>query len=331
MVAVTDTTAPARGDAARKASTTLAARGRDLIERARPRTRWVLLANVIGQVFIILTGGAVRLTGSGLGCDEWPMCTPGSFTPAYHPETTYHSFIEFGNRTVTGLLTVIGIAVLLLVWTDRTRSRAYRSLGLVPLLGVLAQAVIGGVVVLLELDPRWVSVHMAISAALVWFSAYLLHRHGEGDAAPVPIAGPAVRVTGWVLGLLLIPVVTLGVLVTGSGPHSGDTTVGYRFAFDPLLITKTHSGSVWLFVAVLAALLVLLHRLPASSSVTTARRAAWVLVAVTVAQGAVGYVQYFTGLPGLLVGVHMLGAASLIWATANATLHLRTRGTATPR
>jgi cytochrome c oxidase assembly protein subunit 15 len=166
---------------------------------------------------------------------------------------------------------------------------------------------------------------MAISAGLVWLSAYLLHRHGEGDGAPTPIAGPAVRSAGWALGLLLVPVVTLGVLVTGSGPHSGDDTVGYRFAFDPLHITKAHSASVWVFVLVLVVLLVLLHRLPASPATTTARTAAWVLAAVTVAQGAIGYTQYFTGLPALLVGVHMLGAAALIWATANATLHLRTR------
>lgn len=298
---------------------------RDRLAPFRRFTRGVLLANVIGQVAIILTGGAVRLTDSGLGCSQWPMCTPGSFTPAYHPATTYHSFIEFGNRTVTGALTIIGILVLVLVWPDRSRSRAYRTLGIVPLAGVLAQAVIGGVVVLLELDPRWVSLHMGISAALVWFSAYLLHRQGEGDGDPVPLAGPRVRAAGWVLGLLLVPVVTLGVLVTGSGPHSGDKTVGYRFAMDPLLVTKSHSGSVWLFVLTLAVLLVLLSRTTATPQVAAARRAAWVLAVVTLIQGAIGYTQYFTGLPAWMVGLHMLGAALLIWATANAVLHLRTR------
>ncbi|WP_165350568.1 COX15/CtaA family protein [Xylanimonas protaetiae] len=298
---------------------------RDRLARLRPWTRAVLLANVIGQVAIIGTGGAVRLTDSGLGCSRWPMCTPGSFTPQYHPATSYHPFVEFGNRTVTGVLMVIAVAVLLLVWTDRSRSRAYRALAWVPLGGVVAQAVIGGVVVLLELDPRWVSLHMAVSAALVWCSAYLLHRHGEGDDVPVPLAGAPVRAAGWVLGLLLVPVVTLGVLVTGSGPHSGDDTVGYRFAFDPLLITKTHSGSVWLFVLALVVLLVLLHRLPASPGVGAARKAVWVLAGVTVLQGAIGYTQYFTGLPAWLVGIHMVGAALLIWATAHATLHLRTR------
>jgi cytochrome c oxidase assembly protein subunit 15 len=220
---------------------------------------------------------------------------------------------------------VLGIAVLALVWTDRTRSRAYRTLGLVPLLGVVAQAVIGGVVVLLDLDPRWVSLHFAVSAALVWLSAYLLHRHGEGDGAPVPVAGPLVTWAGRALAVLLVPVVTLGVLVTGSGPHSGDKTVGYRFALDPLLITKSHSGSVWLFVLTLVVLIVALHRTTATPRVAAARRAAWVLTVVTLAQGAIGYTQYFTGLPALLVGLHMLGAALLLWATAHAVLHLRTR------
>ncbi|ACZ30384.1 cytochrome oxidase assembly [Xylanimonas cellulosilytica DSM 15894] len=315
---MTETTAPSRPRGARE-------RLHDLVERNRRLTRGVLLANVIGQVAIIGSGGAVRLTASGLGCSEWPMCTPGSFTPQYHPESGFHPFVEFGNRTVTGVLLVIAVAVLALVWTDRSRARSYRLLGVVPLAGVLAQAVIGGVVVLLELDPRWVSLHMAVSAGLVWCSAWLLHRYGEGDAAPVPLAVPRARAAGWVLGLLLVPVVTLGVLVTGSGPHSGDDTVGYRFAIDPLVITRWHSGSVYVFVAALAGLLFLLHRARTTREVAAARRAAWLLAGVTLLQGVIGYVQYFTGLPALLVGIHMVGAALLIWATAHAVLRLRTR------
>jgi cytochrome c oxidase assembly protein subunit 15 len=137
----------------------------------------------------------------------------------------------------------------------------------------------------------------------------------------------AVRTAGWAVALLLVPVFVLGVLVTGSGPHSGDDEVGYRFALDPLTITRLHSSAVWLFVAAVAVLLVLLHRLPrdAAGRVVSARRAGWILLAVTLAQGAIGYAQYFTGLPALLVGLHMLGAATLVWAAAHAVLHLRTR------
>ena len=299
-------------------------RGR-LLATLRRNGRAVLIANVVAQIGIIVTGGAVRLTASGLGCSEWPMCTPGRFTPQYHPESSFHPFVEFGNRTMSGVLTIIGVLVLVLVWTSRNRSEAFRWLGVLPLAGVLAQAVIGGVVVLLDLDPRWVSLHFVVSAALVWLSAYLLHRWSEGDGAPVPVAGRPVTAAGWGVAALLVPVVVLGVLVTGSGPHSGDEEVGYRFALDPLAITRVHSAAVWLFVAAVLVLVVLLLRTATSPQVAAARRAALVLVVVTLLQGAIGYTQYFTGLPALLVGVHMLGAGLLVWATANATLHLRTR------
>lgn len=297
----------------------------DPFARFRGWTRGVLIANVIGQIAIILTGGAVRLTGSGLGCSTWPMCEPGQFTPVFHEAASYHPFVEFGNRTMTGVLSVIAVAVLLLVWTDRRRSETYRALGILPLAGVALQAVVGGVVVLLELHPGWVSLHFVISAALVWVSAYLLHRHGEGDGAPAPIGSRATTLAGRTLGVLVIPVVVLGVIVTGAGPHSGDTEVGYRLAVDPLAMTRAHSASVWVFVGVLALLLVLLLRQTATEPVRRARRGAWLLLVVTLAQGAVGYTQYFTGLPALLVGLHMLGAGLLVWATANAVLRLRTR------
>ncbi|WP_344250830.1 COX15/CtaA family protein [Isoptericola hypogeus] len=301
----------------------------DRLARFRPWTRGVLLANVIGQILIIGTGGAVRLTDSGLGCSTWPNCEPGQFTPAFHTASTIHPYIEFGNRTLAFVLGVVGLAVLLLVWTDRTRARPYRALGIVPLAGVVAQAVIGGVVVLLDLHPGWVSLHFGVSAALVWVSAYLLRRHGEGDGPPSPVGPRTVTAVGALLGLLLIPVVTLGVLVTGAGPHSGDTEVGYRLALDPLTMTRAHSASVWLFGLTLVTLLVLLHRLRGprwdASHVGTARRAAWLLLGVTLAQGLIGYVQYFTGLPEILVGLHLVGAGCLTWATANAVLRLRTR------
>ncbi|WP_402466211.1 COX15/CtaA family protein [Isoptericola aurantiacus] len=297
----------------------------DRLARFRGWTRGVLIANVVAQIGIIVTGGAVRLTGSGLGCSTWPLCEPGEFTPVFHEATSYHPFVEFGNRTMTGVLAVIALAVLLLVLTDRSRSRSYRWLGVVPLAGVVFQAVLGGVVVLLDLNPALVSLHFVASAALVWLSTYLLHRQREGDGAPEPVVGRAATLAGRTLGYLVIPVVCLGVVVTGAGPHSGDAEVGYRFAVDPLLMTRAHSASVWLFVAVLAGLLVLLHRAGDGGLVTHARRGAWVLLAVTLAQGAIGYTQYFTGLPELLVGLHMLGAALLVWATARTVLRLRTR------
>jgi len=297
----------------------------DRLARFRSWTRGVLLANVIGQILIIGTGGAVRLTDSGLGCSSWPNCEPGEFSPVFHQASTIHPYIEFGNRTLAFLLAIVGLMVLVLVATDRSRPRSYRALGVVPLAGVVAQAVIGGVVVLLHLHPGWVSLHFGVSAALVWFSAYLLHRQGEGDGPPARVGGRVVSVVGTIQGLLLVPIVTLGVLVTGSGPHSGDDSVGYRLALDPLTVTKAHSGSVWLFTITLVVLLVLLHRTAPGPGVLAARKGAWLLVVVTLAQGLIGYVQYFTGLPELLVGFHLVGAGCLTWATANAVLRLRTR------
>ncbi|WP_277210715.1 COX15/CtaA family protein [Isoptericola croceus] len=297
----------------------------DRLARFRGWTRGILIANVVAQIAIIVTGGAVRLTASGLGCSTWPMCEPGQFTPVFHDAATFHPYVEFGNRLMTGVLSAIAVAVLLLVWTDRRRSETYRALGIVPLAGVALQAVIGGVVVLLELHPGLVSLHFVLSAALVWVSAYLLHRHGEGDGDPVPVGPRPVILAGTILGVLTIPIVVLGVIVTGSGPHSGDADVGYRLAVDPLAFTRAHAWTVWVFCGVLGVLTVLLHRLPADDGVSRARRGVWLLVVVTLAQGAIGYTQYFTGLPELLVGFHMLGAGLLVWATANAVLRLRTR------
>ncbi|SME99658.1 cytochrome c oxidase assembly protein subunit 15 [Cellulosimicrobium cellulans J34] len=292
-------------------------------DRLAPLRRWtrpVLVANLVAQIGIIVTGGAVRLTGSGLGCSTWPQCEPGQFAAQFHPETTYHQFVEFGNRTLTGVLSVVALATLVLVWTDRSRALSYRLLGAVPLLGVAAQAVIGGVIVLLHLHPGWVSLHFVVSAALVAVSLLLLHRSGEGDGAPVPAVEPRSRTLAWVLYGLTALVVVLGVIVTGSGPHSGDEEVGYRFAVDPVLMSKIHAWAVWVFVAVLVAYLVSVRRGPRE-----VRRAAWVLLAITLGQGLIGYVQYFTGLPELLVGLHMLGSALLVAGSTRVVLTTRTR------
>jgi cytochrome c oxidase assembly protein subunit 15 len=290
------------------------------VDRFRHWTRGILIANLIGQIGIIGTGGAVRLTESGLGCSTWPQCEPGSFTPQFHEATTLHPYIEFGNRTLTGVLSVIAVLLAVAVCTDLRRSRSYRLLGLVPIVGVLAQAVIGGVVVLLDLHPGWVSLHFGVSGALVAASLYVLHRHGEGDAFPTLVVGPRVRALAWTLAGLTAVVVVLGVLTTGAGPHSGDAEVGYRFAIDPALLTRWHAAAVWVFVAALVAYLVAVRGGPVA-----VRRAALTLLAITLAQGAIGYVQYFTDLPELLVGLHMIGAALLIAGTTRAWLTTRVR------
>ncbi|MFC4556470.1 COX15/CtaA family protein [Georgenia faecalis] len=287
------------------------------------RLTWGLaVANLVAQVGIIATGGAVRLTGSGLGCSQWPMCEPGSFTPEFQAETSLHSLIEFGNRTLTG---VLGIIALALVWAvyrrEPTASRpaSLRRLVWLPLVGIAVQAVVGGITVWVDLHPAIVGSHMLISLALVAVSAYLLVRLRAGDAPPRPVVERRVRLVGAALAVVGVVLLVLGVITTGAGPHSGDADEPYRWALDPAFISRLHALAVWAFVALVLVGLALVRSVPA------ARRAWLVLLAVTALQGAIGYVQYFTGLPELLVGIHMVGSGLLVIALVYALASLVTR------
>lgn len=278
-----------------------------------PWVRRLAWANLTAQVLIIVTGGAVRLTGSGLGCSTWPQCEPGQFTPVLHDEMSAHTVIEFGNRTLTGVLGVVALALAIAVWRDGGRPGWYRRLALVPLAGVALQAVIGGITVLADLHPAVVGLHMIVSLLLVAASTCLIALDGAPlgrptVTAPTLLAGRALLAVGAVL-------MVLGTITTGAGPHGGDDEVAYRYAVDPVLAAKVHAAAVWVFVALVVACLWLLRREGPSARTM---RAWWVLLLVTLAQGLVGYVQYFTGLPELLVGVHLLGTgtltAALTWA-----------------
>ncbi len=289
--------------------------------RSRTLTRAAIVANLVGQVLIVVTGGAVRLTGSGLGCSTWPQCEPGSFTPALHEALSIHPYVEFGNRLVSVLLAAVALLVALRVGLDRPRASTYRLLGLVPVLGVLAQAVIGGLSVLAELHPALVGSHLVASMALISASTVLLARESAGDGAARVVVTPGILVLGRTLAALAAVVIVLGVVVTGSGPHSGDEETGYRFALDPYLMARVHAAAAWAFAAAGVALLVATRRGPA-----LLRRRLRILAGVTLAQGLIGYVQVFTGLPEVLVGAHMLGA-SLLAVSATAVylaLHDRT-------
>ena len=263
--------------------------------------------NLICQMGIILSGGAVRLTGSGLGCSSWPHCEPGNFTPELTLEAGIHPFVEFGNRTLTGVLSVFAVAVLLVTyrWLSH-KGRGFRMLAWVPLIGTGVQALLGAFVVWFHLHPGLVSPHFLISPVLGALSMVLLVRLYDGDSH-VRLAVPP-RLLGLYVPLAAVGfvVLVLGTLVTGTGPHSGDAGEVTRLMVSPVLITRFHSISVFLFLALLAALLIGLHR---SGGRPEARTAAWWLLAATLAQGAVGYIQYFTGLPELVVFGHLLGAA----------------------
>lgn len=295
----------------------------DRFARWRIWTRPAIIANLIGQILIVLSGGLVRLTGSGLGCSTWPQCEPGRFTPEYHDAVSFHPYVEFGNRLVSVVLVLVAVVVALLVWTTYQRSKSLRAWGLVPLIGVVLQGVIGGITVLIELHPAIVGGHLLISMALVALSTYLLVRWDGGDGRPRIVVNRSGYVLSRVVGALMVPVLVLGVVVTGSGPHSGDTEVGYRFGFDPAVVTRFHSISVWLFLAALVAAAVLL--LKDRSTPTRVRKALRVLVILTVAQGLVGYIQYFTNLPVALVALHMLAAAGMAAAVTWFVLTTRER------
>jgi len=278
--------------------------------------RRILLANLVAQVGIVLTGGIVRLTGSGLGCPTFPQCVPGSYIPVVNQTQGIHKYIEFGNRMLTTVVSVLAIAALLAVVRYVRAGQAGRRLlvlGAVPFIGVMAQALIGGISVLTQLNPTVVAVHFLVSMGLIAGSTVLLLvavpplEEPAGRAVPVITRRLAVAAA-----LTAAAVLTVGTTVTGSGPHSGDAEDPNRFGFDIPLVTRLHSGFVWLFVLLVIAIVVTLAR---AAGPADARRWSGALLAVTLAQGVIGYLQYALGVPAWLVGVHMLGASLFVIAT----------------
>ena len=280
--------------------------------------RWMrpaAIASLVANIGIVVTGGVVRLTGSGLGCPTWPRCTDASFVP--HRAMGIHSAIEFSNRMVTFLVAAVAIATFVVAW--RYGRTSLLRLALLLALGVPAQAVIGGVSVLTELNPWIVSLHLLVSLAMVCLAATLVRRVGEGDGPPrllVPAGAAwlarAVFAAGWV-------VLYVGTVVTGSGPHAGDAHAP-RNGLNPQALSQLHADVVFLLVGLtVAAALVSIVGAP------SVRRAAITLLVVELAQGTIGFVQYFTNLPAALVAFHLLGAALLAAAMTWLVLSVRER------
>ena len=291
---------------------------------ARVTNPWlwrVLLVNLILEIGIVVTGGLVRLTGSGLGCPTWPQCVPGSFIPVPHQEQGFHKLIEFGNRTLTSVVGIAALLVIVAIWRWAPNRRALRRISVLPLLGVLLQAVLGGITVLTGLNPALVAAHFLASMVLVSLSAYLLYRVGEGDDVPVALVRPEIRSVAWVTAGLGAVVLILGTVVTGSGPHSGDAATP-RFGFDPRTISWLHADTVMLFAGLVVAVLLAVHL---TASDPRPRKVWHAVLGVTVLQGLIGYAQYFTGLPEVLVLVHMLGASLLTVSLTYGVLSLRRR------
>jgi cytochrome c oxidase assembly protein subunit 15 len=266
---------------------------------------------LVGNIGIVVTGGLVRLTGSGLGCPTWPRCTEDSFVS--HPELGVHGAIEFGNRLLTFVLILIAVLTLVsaVLYRDTAgtdpagQRRSQRWLAAVMVLGIPAQGVVGGLTVLTGLNPYLVGLHLLLSMLLISLGVWLvrLTQHWLPQAVPGRFAVlPPVT-----LGLLWLTVV-IGTVLTGSGPHAGDSRVP-RNGLDGVVLTNLHSAAVCATVLGTVACLVLLRS-----------RAAALLLAVEGAQAGIGIAQYQLGLPIGLVALHLLGAALAIAAGTNLLL-----------
>ncbi len=272
------------------------------------------IASLVSQIGIIITGGAVRLTKSGLGCSQWPNCVPGSMTPV--PEQGIHGLIEFGNRTLTFVLAVIAVAMIVSIWKMRSTHKTIYRLSIALLAVIPAQAVIGGITVWSKLNPWVVSLHFLVSAALVMAAVLLVNRTGalrRGETLLGTPAGATQRFLAWTIFIASSIALILGTMVTGTGPHAGDADAP-RHMFDPYIVTRIHVAPVYLLVIATVVALVLALR---HSSDAKLRMPLLMMTAVVLLQGVIGYVQHFTGLPIILVLLHMLGASLLAAAAVN--------------
>lgn len=277
--------------------------------------RWAM-ANLLANSGIVLTGGLVRLTGSGLGCSEWPKCSPDSYVAL--PEDGMHGAIEFGNRLLTFVLIAIAIGTFIAA-VRNVRAGAVpprvRTLSVVIALGIPFQGVIGGFTVWSGLNPYVVALHLMLSTLLISLCTWLVHlvyRLTPTPASPAMVGvGRAIYVVTWV-------VTWLGTLTTGSGPHAGDAS-SPRTGLDLLTVARVHAFSAWVLVALVVVFFVVVRN-----------RAALYMLVATALQGVIGYIQYFAGLPRWMIALHLIGLCLTMIAATAAMLSVR-RGDASAR
>ncbi|MGV9790207.1 COX15/CtaA family protein [Streptomyces sp. NPDC003435] len=291
-----------------------------------PRTvRRAALAALVMSVVIVVTGGAVRLTGSGLGCPTWPTCTDDSLTTTR--AMGVHGVIEFGNRMLTYVLcAAVGWAIIA-ARSQKPWRRSLTRLGWAQFWVVMGNAVLGGIVVLVGLNPYTVAAHFLLSTALITVATVMWQRTREGDAEPRPLVGGAVRQLVWVLVAASVLLIAVGTVVTGSGPHAGDSSEVARIPLDWEMIAKLHAVLAWIVVTLTFALWFVLKAVDAPKVPLSRTRD---LFLILLGQGLVGYIQYFTHLPEALVALHMLGS-TLMWIwVVRVLLSLRERPCADP-
>ena len=266
---------------------------------------------VFMQMAIVVTGGAVRITGSGLGCPTWPECTPGSYTPVPNQaEGQVHAWIEFGNRLLTFVLllgALIALVIAIRVSKHAVTKNRVRLLAALQLIGILGQGALGGITVLTDLHPIPVASHFLLSVFLIAGAISLRYEIvGIVRQKAVGIVATLMPVLIW----LTLFVIVAGTIVTGSGPHAGDENAK-RFGFSPRVVSWLHADLV-IALVVLTLILWLITRV---SHNTVIHRYLSIFLLISLSQGLIGYVQYFTGLPEILVAAHLLGA-TLVWASA---------------
>ena len=272
----------------------------------------IYTALVTFQAGIVVTGGAVRLTGSGLGCPTWPECTPGSYTPVPHQaQGRLHSWIEFGNRLLTFvlILSIVAAVIGVLRWRRQyPDQKKLLLLALAQLLGVVAQIILGGITVLTHLNPLTVGAHFLLSIILLAASLSLRQRMLQ---TPRILLSSTSTLLVRILLVLTAFVITLGTVVTGSGPHAGDIQAK-RYHFDPRTVSWLHADSVIALIALTFALVLIIKVSEDVSHRSLIMRKVSLFLFICLAQGLIGYIQYFTGLPEALVAAHLLGA-DLVW------------------
>jgi cytochrome c oxidase assembly protein subunit 15 len=257
------------------------------------------------QSALVVTGGAVRLTGSGLGCPTWPECTEGSYTPvANQAEPQLNVWIEFGNRLLTFVLVIASVAVVIAV--IRSNRKDLRGLAMGQFLGIFGQGILGGITVLTDLNPIPVAGHLLLSIILIAGAASLYSRRYE--SAIFVKASPLTNKLALAHIAISFLVIVLGTIVTGSGPHAGDAQAK-RFGFDIRTVAWMHADAVIFLLGLTLAFYVAM-----GTSVRT-KKAIKIFTVIALAQGAIGYIQYFTGIPEILVAAHLLGA-TLVWIAA---------------
>lgn len=276
--------------------------------------RRLALASIIADTAIMSTGAAVRLSSSGLGCPDWPRCSPADIVASRNAgQTLLNTWIEFSNRLLTFPLVIIAGLVFIAAWRFRPNGARRRDLfwlGMAQPAGVVAQAVIGGIVVLTKLNPAAVSVHFLVSASIVAAAVIFHVRCTEGSGPPVPVVRQDLRLVSAALIAVTAVMLAAGTVVTGTGPLAGHAdTPRYKFPLEG--VTQLHADIGWLLCGLTIALVLGLR---VSGAPPRAMRAGAIVICALLLQGMIGYIQYFNHLPAGLVWVHVTGAV-IVWIT----------------